>query len=424
MKRQTRRIKTKLAVIGAGIAGFAASMFALKRGIEVAQFGHTGAIAYTTGYLDLLGVADNKVLNDPWAGIDKLRLDETQHPLGRVSNDDIRAAFDYFTTLLSEMGIGYTKPGPRNLMALLPYGITKPTLSVPLTMMPGIEAMQANKKTLIVDFAGLQGFSAREFLANISDKWPALSSAHIQFPDMEDRQVFAEVMARALETPDAREKLAGRIRPLLEGASHVGLPAMLGMQNPARTLAEMEKLIGASLFEIPTIPPAVPGIRLRELFERELPKRGLMLEPQLKVHDAKMNKNGGTLYLHGAMEELEVEAEAVILTTGRFLSGGLCSSHSHLAETLFDLPISQPEQRNDWYRQDYLDPRGHAINRTGVETDASFRPIGKNAMPYSERLFAAGSILAHQDWVRQRCGVGLAIATARGAVNAVADVVN
>lgn len=35
---------------------------------------------------------------------------------------------------------------------------------------------------------------------------------------------------------------------------------------------------------------------------------------------------------------------------------------------------------------------------------------------------AAGAILAHQDWVRRKCGSGLAIATAYGAVRACAAV--
>jgi hypothetical protein len=32
-------------------------------------------------------------------------------------------------------------------------------------------------------------------------------------------------------------------------------------------------------------------------------------------------------------------------------------------------------------------------------------------------LFAAGSILAHQDWMRMKCGSGLALSTAYAAVN-------
>ena len=35
-----------------------------------------------------------------------------------------------------------------------------------------------------------------------------------------------------------------------------------------------------------------------------------------------------------------------------------------------------------------------------------------------ENVFAAGSVLAHQDWIRTKSGAGLAIATAYGAVNA------
>ena len=55
MRDETRTFATELAVIGSGIAGCAASIFALNRRIDCAQVGNTGAVAYTTGYLDLLG---------------------------------------------------------------------------------------------------------------------------------------------------------------------------------------------------------------------------------------------------------------------------------------------------------------------------------------------------------------------------------
>lgn len=65
MKRKARRVTTQLAVIGTGIAGFAASLFARDLGLSVAQFGHSGAMAYTTGYFDLLGVAEGRAVDDP-----------------------------------------------------------------------------------------------------------------------------------------------------------------------------------------------------------------------------------------------------------------------------------------------------------------------------------------------------------------------
>jgi glycerol-3-phosphate dehydrogenase subunit B len=418
MKRGNRRIETELAVIGTGIAGFAASIFAMQRGLDVAQFGHSGAMAYTTGYLDLLGVHDNRVRQDPWGALDELRRDEPRHPMSGLTNEAIRSAFDGFTESLREMGIVYTKAGDFNLFGLLPNGIAKPTLSVPGTMLPGVLALETGAKTLVVDFEGLQGFSAKAFEVNFAERWPGLRSERLGFPGMESRQIFPEVLARSLETKEAQEALAALIRPLLNGADHVGLPAILGMHAPDAVRARMEEAIGATLFEIPTIPPAVPGTRLRECFERALPERGLKLEPQLKVADVEFGPSGATLHLHAAMEDLEVKASAVLLATGRFLSGGLKSDQCRLSESLLDLPIRQPEGRENWFREDYLDPHGHPINRFGVEVDDMFRPVTANGTPVNERLFAAGAILANQDWVRQRCGAGLAIATAHQAIEA------
>jgi glycerol-3-phosphate dehydrogenase subunit B len=110
----------------------------------------------------------------------------------------------------------------------------------------------------------------------------------------------------------------------------------------------------------------------------------------------------------------------VILATGRFLSGGLTAERTGLREPLFDLAVAQPPTRADWHRDDCFDPRGHAINRAGVLVDDDFRPLDATGAPVHGRLFAAGSILAGQDWVRQRCGAGLAIATAWRAVEGVA----
>ncbi len=418
MKHPTRRVETGLAVIGTGIAGFAATLFARARGLEVAQFGHSGALAYTTGYLDLYGADHGRKVADPWAGIDALRQTEPENPLTRLGGAELRQALAAFVAEVNAMGLGYTAPGDQNLTALLPYGVTKTTLSVPETMRPGIAALAARAPALIVDFDGLQGFSAREFVTNIAPKWPDLTPLRLAFPEMEGRQVFPEVMARAMETRRTRAALADLIAPHLGGVTHVGLPAILGVHGPDAVRADMEARLGVTLFEIPTIPPGVPGIRLREMFERALPARGVKLEPNLKVSRVAFDPSGVTLGLAGVMEDLEVRADAVVLATGRFLSGGLGSDRSGVFEKLIGLPLRQPASREAWFHQDYLAPEGHALNRAGVPVDDGFHPLDAEGRPVDPRLFAAGSILAGQDWVRSRSGAGLAIASAWGAVQA------
>jgi glycerol-3-phosphate dehydrogenase subunit B len=106
----------------------------------------------------------------------------------------------------------------------------------------------------------------------------------------------------------------------------------------------------------------------------------------------------------------------VILATGRFLGGGLRADRKRIREPLFDLPVHQAPERASWHRDTFLDPNGHPINRAGIEVDDAFRPLDRTGAVVHPALFAAGSILAHQDWMRQKCGAGLALSTARAAV--------
>ena len=324
MIKQPRRHQTQLLVIGSGLAGMAASLFALARGVSVAQVGNSGAIAFTTGYLDLLGHDGRGFVDDPWQALVRLREDEPRHPLANIAEDDIRAAFTSFTRTLTEMGLGYTAPGQRNVLALTPAGTLKPTLSLPLTMQPAIRAMARGLDTLVVDFIGLNGFSAREVVANLAPRWPGLRALRIGFPDMDSgAEVYAEVLARAMEVPATRQRLAERIAPLLGSAQALGLPAILGVHRPDHVHRELQSLLGVPVFEIPTMPPAVPGVRLRELFETQLPQRGVALEPQHRVKRLELLPQGVSAQLEDAYGEVTIEAAAAMLATGRFTSGGL-----------------------------------------------------------------------------------------------------
>jgi len=422
MIEESRHFTAELTIIGTGLAGFAAAIFALKRNIKTAQIGNTGAVAYTTGYLDLLGsLAPDypTAIEDPWQGIEQLKNSHPSHPLCRVAKNDIFMAFEQFTSFLGECGIAYTPPGEKNISVLTPVGTLKPTFCVPATMQVGATAFSQKKSCVIIDFKGLKGFSGRQVVANLHDKWPQISTRRVEFPDMIIGEIYPEVMARSLEVPAIREKLA-KILVVAAGDSKViGLPAILGMHTPDLVREEMELLTGLQIFEIPTMPPSVPGIRLREMFEQLFPQRGVTLIPQQKVDKVEFFEDGAQLSLSDSFGPITIDSKSVILASGRFLSGGLKAGIDGIKEVLLDLPVTQPNSRSDWYRQEYTDHRGHAVNSAGIEVNSSFNPLDNNGKPYSKNLFAAGVILAHQDWIRGRCGAGVAIATAYKAVEEV-----
>jgi glycerol-3-phosphate dehydrogenase subunit B len=425
MTEEVRHVTAGLAVIGSGLAGCAASIFALNRGIATAQTGNTGAIAYTTGYLDLLGHntdASSPMLADPWTGIENLRAAGSDHPLARVSESDTRQAFTEFIDFLAEGGISYTAPGQENLVALTPAGTTKPTLCMPITMQAGAEALARKAPCLIVDFKGLRGFSARQIVANLAGSWPGLRAEHLIFPGLDHGEIYPEVMGRALEVTSTREQLAAILKDKAGDAEAIGMPAIMGMHRPDDVMAELVRLVGRPLFEIPTMPPSVAGIRLREMFEERLPQKGLTLIPQQKISGAVFAEDEVILQLTDNFGPILIHAQTVLLATGRFLSGGLEARRDTVVEPLLGLFVNQPESREEWYRLDYLDRRGHGIHRCGIEVDDQFRPLDATGRVVDPRLFAAGVILAHQDWIRGRCGAGVAIASAYKAVQGVARV--
>ncbi len=418
MQEEARNFTTQLAVIGSGIAGFAASIFAVNRQIATAQIGNTGAVAYTTGYLDLLGKLENtadSVIN-PWQALEALRKINPEHPLSRIDDADIHKGFSEFTSFLAANGIAYSQPQESNITALSPAGTLKQTLCVPATMAAGPRAFARGTACVIVDFIGLKGFSGRQVVANLHKRWPKLRTERIAFPDMIQGELYPEVMARALEVPATRAKLAIALKNAAGTAKIVGLPAILGMHCPDEVRRDLEHLSGLEIFEIPTMPPSVPGIRLRELFEQVLPKKGVVLIPQQKVSALDFDESGAILCLSDNYGPIQVQAQSVILATGRFLSGGLTAHRSGIKEHLLDLPVSQPLDRSHWYQERYTDPQGHPIHRSGIQVDKQFRPLGRDGKPYNIRLFAAGIILAHQDWIRGRSGAGIAIASAYRAV--------
>jgi glycerol-3-phosphate dehydrogenase subunit B len=422
-----KTIRCDLLVIGAGMAGMAAAMFAARHPLKTAQVGITGGIHFASGLLDVLGVhPQNRGVpwDDPWAGIARLASDAPRHPYARLGIGQIRAAMDECIALLTEAGLPYSIRGALNSRILTPAGTVKTTYAVPESMAAGVEALAGKLPTLLVDFQGLGGFSARQIAETAKAYWPGLRPMRIGFPGL-DGELYAEQMARRLDLTGHRRRLAERIRPHIGRARAVGLPAVLGIYRTSEAVADLNRRLGVPVFEIPTMISAATGLRLREAFERKLDARGVTCLYQRRVIEAMVRPDDTFRFTVGGVgdgsPELRIIARGAVLASGRFFGGGLHAGRDRIRESIFDLPVSQPAKRSEWHRRDLFQPEGHPVNRAGLETDARFRPVDAGARVIHDRLHAAGSILAHQDWMRQKCGSGLSVATAYGAVNALAD---
>ena len=415
-----------LAVVGAGMAGMAAAVFAAARGLVTVQVGNAGGLLFSSGPLDLLAVhplGQRRTWLDPWRALEAMEQQLPLHPYGKVPNAHKRAAMTEFVAALGEAGLAYTEPGDQNRRFVTSLGTIKTTYCLPRGMEAGATALKRRTPGLLVDFRGLREFSARQVAATVAPRWPDLRAVRIPFPGSERSvETHAAVLARALELEEPREALVQRIRPHLEDAEVVGFPAVLGVRRTAEILDHLQRRLGLPVFEIPMMPTSVPGLRLKEALERVLSARGVHRMVQASVRAIEPQRDGGFLLdVRGSALEHSLGCKAVVLATGRFMGHGLTADRDRVRETILDLPVYQPASRAEWHHRDFLAPGGHPVNMAGLEVDDRFRALDRAGVAAHERLYAVGSVLAHQDWMRQKCGAGLAITTAHAAVNAACE---
>ncbi|MCK5098573.1 MAG: FAD-binding protein, partial [Desulfobacteraceae bacterium] len=257
------------------------------------------------------------------------------------------------------------------------------------------------------------------FLKEVMKKdWPGIRTHCLEFLDTRLRsEVFTTFLARDLETDQAQEKFINLIKPLLKGETYLGLPAILGVHSSDKILTTLENELNIKIFEIPTSPVSVPGIRLKETMMKALEKSSVTILQNKRVTKVlKASNKGFECLLESNFFPVIVHAKTVLLATGRFLGRGLYADQKKIYESIFDLPVCQPKTREEWHMHNFFNLDGHRINQAGLETDDLFRPVMNNKKPVFNNLFASGSILANQDWMRNKCGSGLSIGTSFHAI--------
>ena len=416
-----KHIRADLAIAGSGMTGMATAVFAAKRGIKTVITGQRSAIHFASGLMDLMGCIPGKgEWDDPWSGIEALCREIPGHPYGKIREKDIREAMTEMFDFLKENGPAYERASMKNVSVITSMGTLKKSYMIPQTMWNGVKALALKAPTLIVGFSGIKLFSAGQITSCLSSDWPEIRHITLEFPGMEQmEETFPERMALFLDLEENCRNLARRILPHVKDAYFIGVPAILGMESSQRACAVMEDILKRPVFEIPTPPVSVPGIRLKNGLVRGIEKNDLLHSLPEMIKDVEIIPDKGFRLRAGKDErETIIEAKGLILATGRLLGKGLTADRTGIRESLLNIPVSQPDSRREWHHKDLFHPMGHPVNQAGLEIDNFFRPLRSASTPFADHLHAAGSILAHSDWMRLKCGSGVAIASALAAVKA------
>ncbi|MBP7960823.1 MAG: glycerol-3-phosphate dehydrogenase subunit GlpB [Caldilineaceae bacterium] len=415
---------TDLLVIGAGLSGLMAAYTAAQAGQKVTVIAKgLGAIHWTPATVDLFGYApDRSPIPRPLDFIDRLGDDHPAHPYALLGEKRVAAAVATFQTLSEQIGLPYggAATSGNNLLLPSPAGAARPTFLAPQAQANG--DLSRPEPMLIVGFEGLRDFYPHLIAENLRAQGYTARSVLLPFALLTDRHDSNSVQqARGLEEPKRLAALAQALKKAVHPGERIGMPAILGLDHHAQVLADLQSQTGATLFEIPTLPPSVPGMRLFAALRRKLSEMGVSVYPNMTVIDFKAN-NGVIEWVASETSgrPLKHRAAAYLLATGGILGGGFNSDHTGRAwEVVFDLPLTIPQQRSAWFAPQFLSPTGHPVFNGGVTVNRNFQPTGEGGQPVYANLWAAGNLLADNDAILQRSLEGIAITTGVAAAQAI-----
>jgi glycerol-3-phosphate dehydrogenase subunit B len=411
-------------VIGAGLAGLTAALRLAEEGQQVLLVAKgVGSTHLGGGTIDVLGYHTERV-DSPARALASFIQAHPDHPYARVTPPLIAVSLEWFRSRMSEHL--YVGGLDRNVLLPTALGVLKPSAMVPESMVFGDAG--AGGRFAIVGFRALKDFYPAYLADNLGRAGPvngrSVSARSVEVRPSLDGQADVGPLgfARRFEEPAFRKAVIAEVEDRLEPGERVGFPAVLGLREAPAVWREIRDTLGTDVFEIPTLPPSVPGIRVFGALRDALRRAGGRIIMGGAVVGARTE--GGRVVgvvVEAAARPISHDARWFVLATGGFASGGLVmDSFGVVRETIFGLPVAGvPGPEEERFGAGYLDP--HPMSRAGVAVDEQLRPAGREGEALYANLHAAGATLAGAEPWREKSGDGISLATGYAAASAILE---
>ena len=115
------------------------------------------------------------------------------------------------------------------------------------------------------------------------------------------------------------------------------------------------------------------------------------------------------------MFAMSIEAKAFVLSTGKYIGGGISGDENGIRETVFGLmTVTDAYHAADtiipsrYTNRIAISPQGQPVNSCGLTLDTHFRPVDDDGVEWASNLFSAGAVLAGYDYSMEKSGLGVA----------------
>jgi glycerol-3-phosphate dehydrogenase subunit B len=409
-------------VIGAGLSGLSCAAELAERGARVLLAAKGMASTHWThGGLDVaapVGVAT------PRAGVRALAARDG-HPYATV-HGDLEAAVTAHGGRLREGGVGLVGSLDGPLVGIpTAIGALRPAALLPDAQAAARDPW-GDDGLLLVGIDRYRDAWVHYAARNLTvGEWPGgpreIRAVTVRLDGLDRlHNLNARSLAHLFDDPAWRARALRAIAAAVpSGTWRIGLPAVLGTRLHRQALADARVALGAGVFEVASLPPSVPGMRLFDVLHEAILARGGRVQVGFDVVDVERDgRRVVAVHTEAASRTLRVAADRFVLATGGIGGEGIrAGADGRLHERVFGLVVSAPSHEG-WFSDDPLEP--HPLEAAGIRTDDALRPLDPAGAIALENVHVIGSGLAGMHYLAERCGDGVALASAHRVAGALA----
>ena len=422
--KPTRTRKPHVAIIGSGLAGLSAALWAAQTQARVTLLTKgIGGLLLSNGTIDILGFqtspdGSETLAENPFDGLEHL---PKTHPYRVIGTENLQRGLDAFLAKTDCLQV----PAPnRNVFSPSPAGSARPTYALPHTGL----VLKDGMKLLVVGLEQFKDFPAQLIADNLARSEHARLQARAMLVDLPGRGQEADVnatdYARSFDSPRGAEmlgRLAQDINAQVLPGEVVLVPALVGLRSS--TFSEFAAQVAAPVYEVPTVPPSIWGRRLYDHLLEKLRAARVDIRLNCEVSAARV-EDGQVRTLDvaraGGVDVLKVDA--VIDAAGGFASGNLRrDSWMSFSEAIFGLPLFsvQPPLIQGIHEIDSENRREiERVLSTGVRVNAQMNPVDATGKVIAANLYCVGELIAGGAPWRELSGEGIALGSAWAAIQA------
>ena len=413
-----------VAIIGGGLAGLTCGIALQQRGKRCVIINNgQAAIDFASGSLDLLSrMPDGSVVENINENLTALRTALPAHPYSLLGAEKVIAKAQDFERLANALNLDLIGSSEKNHWRVTGLGSLRGAWLSPNSV-PTVQGNETfpHKRIAVLGIEGYHDFQPQLLAANLvlnpQFVHCEVTSGFLNIPQLDElrqnaREFRSVNIAQLLEHKLAFNDLVSEIIESAQGANAVLLPACFGLENQEfmNALRDATKL---ALFELPTLPPSLLGMRQRIQLRRKFESLGGLMINGDSALNAHFEGDRVHCIKTRLLEDEEIIADNFVLAAGSFFSKGLVSEFDKIYEPVFESDIIGVEGFNEkdrfsWTNHRFANPQPYQSAGVAINEHCQVQKRGQ----FLANLYATGNVIGGFNALELGCGSGVAVVTA------------